>query len=133
MKPCPNCHVMIPTESTRCPNCGAGIYVPPLPGPSASFTGRSWLDLLLGLALSLFAPGAMGGILQAFHVPPGVTGTLPCLWWLGTVVAYFMLRRRHRDFSIGLLIGVLFWLISGLLLLLLVLGVLLLCSSMLKH
>jgi hypothetical protein len=128
MQPCRNCGALIPANVARCPNCGAGFYNPPV--PPVTFTGQGWLDTVLGLVISLIAPGVISSFLARFSNTQTIGFALPILWWVGSVVAYFSLRRRYSLFATGLLVGILFWLVCALLIGLLILGIFLICSGM---
>ena len=130
-KPCPRCGVLVPESLSRCPNCGAGFFVPtPLASPPSHLTGQGWLDLLVGLTLSLIVPALLAKVFLSVPTAGALGMIVPGSWWLGTIVAFFVMRRRYRALSTGLLLGALLWLILGLALVLIVLGFIAVCSGM---
>jgi hypothetical protein len=130
MQPCRNCGALIPASVARCPNCGAGFYGGPPPPPAPTLSGQSGLDPVLGMLISVFAPPLIASLyFTPIRALQWIGFHLPFFWWLGTAVAWIWLRKRYRSFAVGLLVGVLLWLVIGLGIWLLIMGLTATCSE----
>ncbi len=118
---CPVCGTPMEPTAPFCPQCGTAMAM--LMKPTRTLTGIGWLDVLLGVIIGFSALMTIGwvGLLLFNAVAQG--------WvWIAifevvlAVGLYFFIRRFYPLMARGLAI-------SGLLLLLLVLGIFWLCSG----
>jgi hypothetical protein len=98
---CPNCQSELGEPRARCPHCGLALQRSP---EATAFTRVPILDGLLGTISGLVLIGTGIGI-------------------IGAIVVYFQLRKRYPYFCTGIAL-------SGVLLLLLLLGIFLICLGM---